>query len=751
MAKAKDMISKKGKGNKAFSFLGFNRNKNNSKDDSKFDLKILKHFMIGGLSSVGVLFLIAIITVVALVGNILGSVFGINDPLNSEHDNIESYIGEVCEVNHTETYNLIKNNFIDTTVKLENELKDYITENYKTPEEIANARAMSYDGKNILNVTLTTNGWRYKYDTEKNIVTKDDGKDAAGELIALEEYNVHVDIPVKLVGIDYPEQLINSIVGYIQANYGVINAYSGDNLNGIEETVNKSYTTTTVFGSKTPDGYHTMTKDYCNEVGGKETGTGNACVWTYKPETTTKTKTGTCTFKDNKWNNSASLETEYECNNGEWARKNNKSTSIGTTASPNEGDSYSFTYKVSEDATQLDLSNFDLDDYKTAIQKYIDSGMLFYYSIGEWNLDDIELKEDVTKVTRTKMVEKKETVSETKEITCTYKGKNETRDDIWVGENCNSLSGVTGTVGETRKVTIESSKTITKKVPEEYEATITTYTLSSKDDIKVSIHTGIDTSDKDFLGEAKEITIKNLDNLNKVQGIDETGEYTYSQILDEIIGTLNLVCPNYEIDTSLITGSSYSSFAAVTSAVNAPGIFGETKYWYDSSKGIWDVSQLSRQDTYQAVWQYNLYLVQNGLVTGSGWWKGGISPQCTDFVHTRFYAQYGKDCGAGNGVDMARTTVEKYPNEFYNGVDASGGLQIKAGSIISKAGNTYGHVGFVEAVETDDSGKITSITISDANFTFAGCAGGIRMHCVYTWEQFMAAWGANCTFAVPIN
>ena len=84
-------------------------------------------------------------------------------------------------------------------------------------------------------------------------------------------------------------------------------------------------------------------------------------------------------------------------------------------------------------------------------------------------------------------------------------------------------------------------------------------------------------------------------------------------------------------------------------------------------------------------------------------------------------------------------------------LDTKGSSEIKAGSIISKRGGEYGHVGFVEAVETDGSNKIVSITISDANFTFPGCGGGVRLMCKYTWEQFVQAWGLNCTFAVPIN
>lgn len=725
---------KKGKGKKAFSFVAFNKGTGSSGAKGKIILACL--------STLIVPILIVVICVVALIGNVFSSVFSNSNFLNQEVDDLDAYIGEVCEFKHGETYELIKNDFISTTVELENTLKNYITSTYTIPKEISeegNLKVLSSDG-NILNVNLNTNSWKYFYDSgDDNIKVYSEEKDADGNPIIKEEYNVHVNIPVKLIGIDYPEQLVNSIVGYIQANYGVINTYSGENLEGIVSNIEKTQNVTTTFGFKTPDGDHVMTEDYCNEVGGKKNSSGTACTWTYKPETITKTKNGTCTFKNNKWNNNGS--SDYECSTGEWARKNNKSTMIGTTVNPNEGDNYNYTYTVTEDATQIDVSNFNLDDYKTAIEKYINSGMLFFFNQGDWNLNDIELVEEVSTTTETKTVEK--TVSESKEITCTYRGGG-----IWEGENCNSLINNFGTIGEKRKVTINSTRT--EKVSEEYKVKVTSYTLRVKKDIEVSIKTGIDSSDKDFLGDAKETTIKNLDNLNKVQGIDETGEYSYNEALNEIIGTLNFICPEYQIDTSLITGSSYSSFAAVTSAVNAPGVFGESKYFYDSSKGIWDVSQLSRQDTYQAVWQYDLYLVKNGLVTGSGWWNGGLSPQCTDFVHARFYAQYGYDCGAGNGVDMARNTVAKYPDKFYDGV-VNGGLQLKAGSVISKSGNTYGHVGFVEAVETDDSGKITSITISDANFTFSGCAGGIRLHCVYTWEQFMSAWGPNCTFAVPIN
>lgn len=631
--------------------------------------------------------------------------------------NDENVFGAVCSSASTETYTKISAEYVSQLKSMAQTyamlLKEFVS-NGDFPNEVKDAiNSIDYDSV-INNIDVDTTEIEFK--GEYNVDVSDD-----------EKVEVSIDIPLKLKGVDEPYEYISTVVGYIQANYGVIKTYSGENLEILKDDASKKQTVTTTLGHMTPDGTEVVDENYCNSHNG--TIADGKCKYTYIPSKKSVVKTGTCTYKGDTW--STDDDDSHTCSDTEWNSKKQSSDSSASD-SPSDGSTYKYTYIEKIDNAEVDLSTFDLDDFSKAVDNYIASHKLFYFNQSEWNFDDYKL-EQVERVDEEKTYTSK---------TCAFNGTS------WGDEECNKSLG-----GNTSGLSIGATATIT--VEDVREIKVTTYNFSPSSTQEISMHIGIDSSDTDFLGKEKEATKSNIEKLATARGEAVDGETEYNTAVSEMVEILNFLCPNQQINLTLITGSTYSDFDAIDSAVNAPEVFGEQKYWYNSSKGVWDVSQLTRKDVYDAIWGYSAYLIDQGLVTSSGWWKNGHqvgTPQCVDFVNARFYAQYGLCPGGGNGRDIATTTVAKYPDKFTNGVDTSGKLNLKAGSIISTTANAspiYGHVGFVEAVETDGNGNITSITISDANFSKLGAPGGVRLHCVYTWEQFKSSWGLNCTFAVP--
>lgn len=664
------------------------------------------------ISSMGSMFFMVIIVVVILTIT-FSSVFSWK---KSDFDNIkvddvekidevmDGVMGQVCEANKNNTYVKIEKEFLNKFTSLKPIVSDYVISKTNDEKVIETINNMKTD-PSVPNVELKD--WKY-YGSYSSKPDKQ------------HEYYVDVNIPIKIKGVDRPKELLDTIVGYIQANYGVINMYTDETVKNIISGKEMVYAR---LGQTTREGAE-MTEEYCKEKKGSLI--GGACAY-FSDITSTKqvAKTGVCTFKNNEWENNG--DDTYECTTDEWnyykAEKRGNKT-------PKNGDTYKYPYFYEEDNILSEIENFDLDTYNEAVQKYIDSGKLFYYK------EDEILKELNEKIVIEKETEEKEG-KESVPSTCIFTGSG------WSGSSplCDDIKEV-GKRGDKKTVWEEKTYTIYVEKTKVY--------IKNDDQINFSIYTGIDSSDKDFLGDERQKTIKNIEIINAKEGNISSGEYSYNKALNEIVEAINFACPKSKINLSLITGASYSSFSAITGAVDAPEVFGNTAYWYDSSgpDGVWDQNQIRRQDVYNAIWSY----AATGVGNVSGWFKNGRqvgTPQCTDFVHARFFAQYGFDCGNGNGQDIATNTVSKYPDKFTTG-SINGALTIKAGSVISKVEGEYGHVGFVEAVEADDEGKITSITISDANFILPGCAGGVRLMCKYTWEQFVSAWGLNCIFAVPV-
>lgn len=683
-----------------------------SKGAAKSLVKFGKWILNFLISSMGSLFFVTILVVIMLTLT-FSSVFGWKEKDFDKIDSVDAMdaiMGEVCEANKGNTYVKIEREFLNKFTSLKPIVSNYLISETTDNKVIETINSMRTDPE-ISNIELKD--WKY-YGSYSSKPDKQ------------HEYYVDIEIPIKLTGTDSPKEFLDTIVGYMQANYGVINMYTDETVKNI---IRGKETVYARLGQVTREGVE-MTEEYCKEKKGSII--GGACAY-FSDITSTKqvAKTGVCTYKNNNWENEGDIT--YECTTDDWNYYKSEKRGSKT---PKNGDTYKYPYFYEEDGVLAEIEDFNLDVFDDAVQKYIDSGKLFYYK-----------KNEILKELKNKIVIETKSRTETREEekTDTYSCSWNSRTQKWTGdERCSKLSKK----AKDEKPYKEQKEEI--KVP--YQVTIeeTKIYLKNNDQINFSIYTGIDSSDKDFLGEEKEKTIKNLEIINTKEGIVSTGEYSYNQALNEIVETLNFACPNNKINLSLITGSTYSSFSAITGAVDAPGVFSNKDFWYDSSgpNGVWDESQLRRQDVYNAIWSY----AATGVGNVSGWFRNGRqvgTPQCTDFVHARFFAQYGFDCGYGNGQDIATDTVRKFPDKFTTG-STDGALTIKPGSIISKIEGVYGHVGFVEAVEADDEGKIVSITISDANFNLPGCAGGVRLMCKYTWEQFVSAWGLNCIFAVPI-
>lgn len=657
---------------------------------------------------------------IAIIAILIAAISVFSFSLDVKDFDIDKSFGAACDNESSDTYNKIENNYKVVVGKARDEIKGYflVDSSYDEIKTAFNSLAISYEN-NMPTFSSHIDGKEIKSETE--------------------EYEYEVDIKIPL-DTNVDKQMIDTIVGYIQANYGAANLFTGDELEDINDSTVQKKFKSLKFGDLTPDTKEVMDETYCKNVNGRirKERSGEYCDYYYTPEKIENIVSGTCEYNNGSWENKGSEN--HECSTEEWVKKlNNKKKKTDKDIIPKDGDKYKYTVVITVDNTKNPLENFKLDNYRTEIKKYIDSGKLFYYNSEKLNS---ELKNRV-EIKKDKLPDEKRKEKKYINHTCKYNAST----GKWEGsEYCSTIKEI-------------GTKNQTKDFPEEIEYTVTIkkniFKVTVDTPLNVTIQTGVDNSNDGFLSEEKKKAIKNI----QATGIHEStgfnnAEYLYDKAVYDMADTINTMCPNNKINLSLLTGSTYSSFSAITGAVNAPEVFGNSAYWYDSSKGVWDETQLRRQDVYTAIWSYAAYTYQTAKVGNvSGWLQNGKqvgTPQCTDFVHTRFYAQYGFDCGYGNGQDIASNTVNMYPDKFTSG-SIMGDLTIKAGSIISKRGGDYGHVGFVEAIETDDSNKIVSITISDANFTFPGCGGGVRLMCKYTWEQFVQAWGLNCTFAVPIN
>lgn len=123
-------------------------------------------------------------------------------------------------------------------------------------------------------------------------------------------------------------------------------------------------------------------------------------------------------------------------------------------------------------------------------------------------------------------------------------------------------------------------------------------------------------------------------------------------------------------------------------------------------------------------------IAQNGLT-----FAAGDPKTCTNFAHWRFWKQYGYDCCSnGNGSQLAKNTVNTYPDKF----ELHYG-EAKEGAIFSAS--AINHTGFIVKVDGD------YIWMDDGNV--GSKPGGIRINNKWSKKEFYDHFGANSSFAWP--
>ncbi len=226
-----------------------------------------------------------------------------------------------------------------------------------------------------------------------------------------------------------------------------------------------------------------------------------------------------------------------------------------------------------------------------------------------------------------------------------------------------------------------------------------------------------------------------IDRMKNDLDMSETEAYKeYFDYVNGIFDTTVMLC-GYTADSRLFGSSELVG-------VGSSGFIGEIttpifyeNYRYDTSKGLYDTRQLFARNTINDVWGRAFHLQSEGIIQGAY-----HSTQCTTLTHLIFYDFYGFDCGSGDGIEMAASTVSLYPDRFVRSTSPA------PGAIMSTL--SYNHVGFVHAVYDDDSdGKWDRIIISDGNVM----GGGLRILAEYTPDEFYSVFGYSQMFAVPIH
>lgn len=136
------------------------------------------------------------------------------------------------------------------------------------------------------------------------------------------------------------------------------------------------------------------------------------------------------------------------------------------------------------------------------------------------------------------------------------------------------------------------------------------------------------------------------------------------------------------------------------------------------------------------------------------YFNAGGDHWCTNFIHWRFYKQYGSDCGNGNGVDIARNTAQIYGFKLVT-IRSANEIEklneIKAGSIISYkyATSVYGHVGFIEGIQDGYITHSDGNSYQDATATSSFYNEGLRLNYKQSIQEFInATFNAQGAFKV---
>lgn len=305
----------------------------------------------------------------------------------------------------------------------------------------------------------------------------------------------------------------------------------------------------------------------------------------------------------------------------------------------------------------------------------------------------------------------------------------------WTTDSDSRCSGVLGEANSTQEQTVKEA--------EEVRGPVGTITIPLTLNQNIEYYEASDIT----VASSRDMMIENIAIAYDVSQAE--AEYLFNDLLSDYIQII--------LDSGNFTGEmleniqsslgSYTGYDGVIGDVAYDGNFPWTTYSYGDINGaLYDSKKLFQN--YSQVWSHVAAAIRETGYTISGFVNSGLSPQCTDFVFAMFYDYYGLPDGQGNGIDVARNTVAKYPDKFYDGKDENGKAVLKGGSIISSnVGTTSaGHVGFINAVlDNDGDGQWDHIIVSDGNV----CKGGVRVWATYTKQEFYNAWGYNFTLCVP--
>lgn len=205
-------------------------------------------------------------------------------------------------------------------------------------------------------------------------------------------------------------------------------------------------------------------------------------------------------------------------------------------------------------------------------------------------------------------------------------------------------------------------------------------------------------------------------------------DYSLEECFDMILDTILNLYEDRTGTRDLPSGRRYGTYLDqhyedLLAEADSPGFFGG-----DLLSGFAENDPSAHLELWAAV---KRDAAGNFALTGWGRW-------CTDFAHWMFWSWYGKDCGGGNGLEMAENTAMKYPDEFVLSRYPAPGALFSAWG-----GYTTNHVGFVVRVEGN------TIWTCDGNTSWGGSANGIRMNRKWTLEEFSSWYGRKYIFCNP--
>ena len=271
-------------GKKAYHFAkNFKHNKESAKVVGKALISFLKWLLGLVTASFSSILFIILLVIFIVICSVFVSLFGFDlTKKNPDDFNLDDAVSKACEVSHSGVYDKMVEAYVEKLKAIDMTMRLKIIEKFnnsnadtKHPQlTIDNLEPVDDSGQKF-EFTKETVSWNYKVNLS--------GSDENGDF----EWTTTVNIPVKL-NTEFPSELIDTIVGYLQANYTVIKTYNSENKT-FQDMANNVKIIDIKIGQKTPNGEE-VTEDTCSNHGG--TVDNNICkAYRYIPENKTTTKT----------------------------------------------------------------------------------------------------------------------------------------------------------------------------------------------------------------------------------------------------------------------------------------------------------------------------------------------------------------------------------------------------------------------------------------------------------------------------